>query len=743
MLAVDSTVEDLEELCQDPVFLGRISIAAINSASSFTLSGDEDAIEEMQILLDDEQKFNRRLKVDMAYHSNHMLSCSRPYLNSLLRCRIQRPKPSTECKWVSSVYGCSIEDAHDLAGKYWIENLTRPVLFSRALEVALQTVSSPYDLVLEVGPHPALQRPSMQVIERTTQRQTSYVGALSRNDLATSSFSIALGIAWATLENGSIDLGRYETEISGRKGRPRLVSNLPTYSWNHESQHWHESRLSRNFRNKSFPGHCLLGSLTSASTAEHKVWQNLLLVRELDWLLGHRVQSQIVFPAAGYLAAALEAARIVANSFGMEVRLFDLDDFVVHRAMVFDHDDSCIELSTNVYEISRDDGMKDVRAKFTFSAAPCRSQDDLALMASGMMKIYLGQPSSSILPRRGPPFSHMVEVETSRFYQALEELGYEFSGRFQSLSQLQRRHFWASCQTTLQRHDEYLIHPAELDAVLQSCILAYSYPYDGQLRALHVPSSIEKFRINPAAIPSMRQSCQSLPFGLEASIKRLDLGDRGLSARATMFQPHAPCHGAIQVRNIIFRPAELLQRQDKKMFLKEYWVSGLVDSFGIAQTVTLTEYHDKLHSLLERIATFYLRKFDSEITSDDPIRLQPHLSHYLNYARFITSKVQAGKHRVARPEWFYDTLEDISEASSAFPGVVDVEIMQLVGSQMPRVFRGETTMLEEFRSGTNAGILDRYYAEAFGLKESATWIAEAVSQIVDRYPRMNILEIGD
>lgn len=229
MLAVNGTAEDLEELCHDPVFLGRISIAASNSYSSFTLSGDEEAIEEMQILLDDEQKFNRRLRVDMAYHSNHMVPCSDPYMASLVQSGIQSQKLAAGCTWISSVCGCPVDGSQDLAGTYWTENLTRPVLFSRALEVALRAAESPFDLLLELGPHPALQGASTQVIDQVTQRQIPYTGVLSRNCDAMASSSAALGVAWATLESGRVDLGRWERELSGSKVRPRVVSHLPRH----------------------------------------------------------------------------------------------------------------------------------------------------------------------------------------------------------------------------------------------------------------------------------------------------------------------------------------------------------------------------------------------------------------------------------------------------------------------------------------------------------------------------------
>ena len=101
--------------------------------------------------------------------------------------------------------------------------------------------------------------------------------------------------------------------------------------------------------------------------------------------------------------------------------------------------------------------------------------------------------------------------------------------------------------------------------------------------------------------------------------------------------------------------------------------------------------------------------------------------------------VENGKHKWVQTEWLNDTVEDVKEASRAFADIPDVQIMHLVGEQMPRVFEDETTILEQFRAND---ILDRYYAGGFGLQESAQWVARTVKQIVDRYPHMNVLEIG-
>ncbi|ROV88308.1 hypothetical protein VMCG_10475 [Cytospora schulzeri] len=742
MLAVSSSAEDLEDLCRDPVFSGRVSIAASNSPSSFTLSGDEDAIDELQILLNDENKFNRRLRVDTAYHSDHMLPCYQPYVESLVRSGIQPQRSSSTCTWVSSVNGHCVGSSMDLTVNYWAENLTCPVLFSLALENALKVANESYDLVFEVGAHPALKAPSTQTIELVAQRDIPYTALLSRGLSAVTASSAGLGFAWTHLESGRVDLDRYEQELSGNKDRPRVIKDLPTYCWNHEGKYWHESRSSRKLRSREYPANPLLGDTTPDSAAHHMIWKNVLRVSELEWIAGHRVQGQIVFPAAGYLATALEAARFAANAMSEEIRLIEISNFVVHRAMVFDREDVGIEVLTQLCEITRHEKTKSIHTKITYSAALPSSTDELTVVASGQLDILLGPASSALLPIRSPTLPHMVNVDTDRFYQALAQLGYEFSGRFRSLSELKRRHFQSSCLVQLQPSDDLLIHPAELDAVLQSCMLAYSYPFDEQLRTLHLPRTIQRIRVSPAVLLARHSNrSNTAAFVVDAAVRRIETNSKGLSGDITMY-PSTASHGAVQIQSATFVPVEVSGGHDRKVFSKEYWANMTVDGSIISQAIPLAEEHRTMHLLLERIATFYLRKFDRDVAPDDPIRSQSPISHYLDFACHITSTIQAGKHGSAQPEWLHDTLEDIIEASRSFSSVVDFEIMHLVGKQMPRVFRGETTMLEEFRAGGSVGILDRYYAEGFGLSESARWIGLAVAHIVDRYPHMNILEIG-
>lgn len=745
MMAVGSSVEDVVELCADELFTGRIAMAASNSSSSVTVSGDEDAVEELGFMLDDEKKFNRRLKVDKAYHSAHMLPCAEPYLESLRRCGIQsRVADQRSCAWYSSVNGCRVAaDLLETVGDtYWVDNMTKPVLFSQALRRAL--MEYPCDFALEIGPHAALKGPASQTIQEVLETDIPYHGTLDRKIDSAQAISNTMGFLWSYLPETKVDLESWEKVMSRDQIQPyRLITDLPPYQWNHQTQYWHESRSSRKMRMREQPFHPLLGHPMTDSSPHHRCWRNLLRVNEMEWLTGHQVQGQVIFPAAGYVASALEAGRLLVSNPNQDIRLIEVKDFVIHQAVAFDQDDAGIEVVISMTEIKK--SPQRIQARFTYSAALASHHgEDLTLAASGSLEILLGEPDQSILPVRKATLPFLIDVEADRFYAALAELGYEFGGRFRSLSGLMRKRNRSTCLAQLYSpgygEEDLLIHPTELDATLQSVILAHSYPYDEQLKTPHLPTSISHIRVNPA-LCSMRNRRYGETASVDASIDLRQTGQRGVTGLVDLYFNHSS-HAAIQIQGANFMPLGGVSSEgDRKVFSKVHWIDSKPDGLEAASDIQLTETHREIVRLLERISTFYLRQFHQDVPHDHPRRSEFPTNWYLNYARHVTEMVEDGRHAWAEKEWLHDSIDSIMELSKPFSYLPDIEIMHLVGSQMPRVFGGKTTMLEQFRADGN-DILDRYYAGGFGLKESAQWVARSVKQIVDRYPHMNILEAG-
>ncbi|KAJ5188377.1 equisetin synthetase [Penicillium cf. griseofulvum] len=85
MMAVGTSLDDASEFCQLDVFEGKIQIAAQNSPSSITLTGDEDAIDIAAEIFKDEGKFARKLKVDFAINrKTHKPPHPKPQLGRVL-----------------------------------------------------------------------------------------------------------------------------------------------------------------------------------------------------------------------------------------------------------------------------------------------------------------------------------------------------------------------------------------------------------------------------------------------------------------------------------------------------------------------------------------------------------------------------------------------------------------------------------------------------------------------------------
>ncbi|KAK8126997.1 uncharacterized protein PG998_002756 [Apiospora kogelbergensis] len=147
MMAVGTSFEDAKEFCELEEFNGALSVAAYNSPTSVTISGDREALETAQVVFQEEKRFYRALKVDTAYHSAHMIPCSAPYLEALQECQIKLLHPKSEApQWFSSVQdGRLMARDESLKGQYWVDNMTKPVLFFPRNQELFRLFSLPED----------------------------------------------------------------------------------------------------------------------------------------------------------------------------------------------------------------------------------------------------------------------------------------------------------------------------------------------------------------------------------------------------------------------------------------------------------------------------------------------------------------------------------------------------------------------------------------------------------------------
>ncbi|KAL4904773.1 hypothetical protein BDW74DRAFT_178346 [Aspergillus multicolor] len=421
MLAVGMTEAEAQRALEP--YQSRICVAAINSPSSLTLSGDKDAVEGLKETLTEKKVFARSLVVQQAYHSHHMLPFSDTYLQAMERCPYLEPVESspTTVSMVSSVTGRR-NDVDAVEPEYWVKNLVSPVRFSDAVtETILDDADHvQIDAFVEIGPHPALKGPVRQTLAALGLKNIPYIGTLARG---LDDFQSLLGTAGQLYSFGySLDLAKVNA-FHGTSRRQR-VDDLPTYPWDH-SRYWAQTRLATAYLQREYR-HPLLGAPQPDSTGNTKRWRNYLRLKEIPWLAGHKVQGRVIFPAAGYLSLAAEAAYRVN---GIDIRSLG--------ALKFEsvHIEAALELSDNetgteiIFELRR----LTAETQWQFNLHSFDADGDSRQHCHGIVWVESEKGNASIDAAAEWNNAACRTQADERFYHNLHALGLEYDGPFKLL----------------------------------------------------------------------------------------------------------------------------------------------------------------------------------------------------------------------------------------------------------------------------------------------------------------------
>ncbi|KAL8754763.1 MAG: hypothetical protein Q9184_005009, partial [Pyrenodesmia sp. 2 TL-2023] len=704
IMAVGASIEEAQELCSLPELDGRIIVAANNSSSSLTLSGDTEAITAAKAILDERKVFARLLKVNTAYHSHHMQSCAEPYVSALEAASITVQSPTSSYAWFSSVLnGDKIEANETLRSTYWRDNMVNTVIFFQALLSAVKN-NAPLYIALEVRPYPALKGPATQILGEL-DIEVLYAGMLKRgaSDLVTN------------LGSSAVDF----------KVFPKLLKNLPTYAWDHEKPYWYESRKSKAYRTRSQPSYELLGTRYNDGSENKLRWRNFLSVQELPWLESHQIQEQFVYPTAGYVAIVLEAGKIIAD--GKDIQLLEIENLVIRKAIVFHDEKTGVETTTTLSHITRHE--RSITADFTISAHISRDITDLTKVASGSVNVILGitDYTSPALPQRQPAPAYFIDVNTNRFYSALEKTGYGYTENFHAFSDMKRRlDFCTGFIEGAEGHD-LLVHPGMLDHAFQALFGTYCWPGDGRLWTLFLPTSIRKVTVDPSRCRQVALDGKQVSSKYAFDAWLLDSPPQEMRGDV-VFSQSAGAEEATVLRvegASMSTLGEATPSEDRCMFFETIWGLAFPDGSAAVGTERASETEWELAEACERVGYYYWRKLDNSITPSERENCAEHHKHFLHAITHLLALPMDGQNSYLKPQWY--TVS------------VDIRLAASVGRALPSVIRGETTMLEHMRPN---GMLDKFYGDSLGLLASNRWLGRMVKQLAHRYPRINFLEIG-
>ncbi|KAM0804375.1 reducing type I polyketide synthase 10 [Usnea florida] len=511
MIAVGLESNSVTKMIHDNRLQGKLSIACVNSPENTTVSGDEEAVDLLATYCQDRNIFARKLKTDgRAYHSRHMLTIGQEYedlVSGIFSETLIRQVKSTPVRMISSVTGESIQPSQTRTAAYWRKNLESTVLFYSAIHTLC--FDKRYH-VIEVGPHPALKLPIAQTWKSMDIKENDclYSPTLSRR-----SDSVADLLQLA----GSLFLRRYAIDIdkincsykassdTSTAARRQTLHNLPNIKWNHGSVLWHESRRSREFRNREHTRHELLGTRVPGDNGKTRTWRNVLKVKDVPWLGDHKLGQTVVFPAAGYLAAAVEAFRQVIGPYRCSDRILAFRQVNFLKALGLLDDIHGVEILTELrpQQIS---GTTASEVWWQFEMSSHAGQTS-TVHANGC--IGLDTLSQTISPALRFSTTSMEWQSMRNWYRKMQNCNINLGSSFHSLSEIMADRMRKERQTMAKTilgpnlscsgpHSRYVIHPTAIDALLQTGWIASTAGSIEDLTGL-VPVSIGSIRM---AMPS-------------------------------------------------------------------------------------------------------------------------------------------------------------------------------------------------------------------------------------------------
>lgn len=740
MIAVGFGYEEGIAFCSSAEMNSRLTVAASNSPKSVTLSGDKDAVIDAKKMLDNEGLFNRVLKVDTGYHSPHMLPCAQPYTAQLESCQLNVGKDNGTTAWVSSVYEdtrtITSDQDTDLQASYWTDNLIGRVLFSQALERALDDGRGALDLILEIGPHPALRGPTLETMRSKLGYEVPYSGVLDRKADDVTAFSNALSLVWTHLGPSCLNFGDYLSTYDKTVSLLDLspLPDLPTYPWDHKQILFRESRLNKQTRSRVDRPHELLGSRTPDDTDYEPRWRNFFKLEEMPWLRHHCIQNQIIAPAATYCVMALEAARILGR--GKHVESIELLNITILRPIILEESSEGTETLLSLRsDLDSSKGKSDViRAHFSLSAGTVEA-GQMRTAATGDIRVSLARKKSNSATLSSfslrEPQPDLLSVNVNQFYKSLSKVGLDYSGPFKAITFLERRMDMASATVAIDKKvgKSIPVHPTWLDACFQTLLAAFAAPRDGSLWTAFMPTTIgrmiffSKSSTSSDVPASMTVNASVTEFTPAFQVKLPTIsGDMSIHNFRT---------GQLEVHIEDFTKSSFLpatEKDDRLLYLKTVWHTDILSGASFETERQLISAHElKAVNACEKAITYYLSILRTSKAFHEKAERIPGL------CGLVEKAVALDANQLSRSE----LLSIVKE----FREHIDMMLVWTIGEKLLIDSHGLVSDGAQALESLNDPVF-KWHDEGLGFAQVHKHMVSAAKQISYHYPSLKILQVG-
>lgn len=423
-----------------------LAVAAVNGPRSIIVAGDAAAIEDFVNRCESDGVRASRIAVDYASHSAHVESIREQLVSALSGLR----PTSSAIPFYSTVTGTPVDTA-SLDADYWYRNLRSTVRFEECVRALLDDGRTAF---LEAGPHPLLTFAVEEIAEGATA--ITVVGSLRR---AEDSYPSLLTTA------ARLDLAGLPVDWSVLLGESRSHRiPLPTYSFQRQ-RFWAMPASVFDPRSMGLDttDHPLLAAFVPSPRSAALTATASISVQTQPWLADHVVAGAILFPGTGFVELALRVGAQVECPHVRELTL--LAPLTLPK-------DGAVRLQV---EVSGPDDQGHRTVQIYSRTSEFGSVAQWRTHATGQLSPpQAGSDDGLTLGVGAWPPEGSVAVDVEELLDRLRSFGYGHGPMFQGLASL----WWhgddlfaeAVLPESRSRADEYGMHPALLDTLLQASI---------------------------------------------------------------------------------------------------------------------------------------------------------------------------------------------------------------------------------------------------------------------------------
>ena len=739
----------------------KVKIAAINSPSSVTLSGEPKAIEDLSQTLASQGVFTRILPTGgNAYHSHHMLALGKLYeeqategLNDVKALTENEP-PAPLLKWISSV--TMQEEKGSPLPEYSRRNLESPVLFSPVVERL--AIEEPLDLLIEIGPHPALGGPLKQI--RSSLGKSGVVlppclASLRRGeDDVVSMLTLAgnLFITNAPVDLVSVNATVNKIEADGtfllHHGSPCIDLFQYPYSYP-EVPVYFENRLNKEYRTRKHPRHDLLGARVPACSRTHPQWRNVLRLKDLPWLSDHKLLPYAVLPGAAYITMAVEAVTQLhydaAELAGAVVKIksFKLRQVAINSALRVEDTELGVETVLNMEKVALTNAPF-LSQWYRFSIGSMAANSEIWTEHCTGMVCVMTTETSIDEDQRLEVDARSRSLDMTRWYERFAAAGLGYGPAFQGLSKLQayRSTNTAAANVALkptiniENESTYAVHPATLDTCIQLALISCHAGQVENLNKAFVPvfadnvciwnseshDAKEAWGVAHGSLVGLRSAYARVQlYGTSSTVPLLDIGE----LKCVTYDGAPDTDGSKIAREPYWRPVARIDSDT----LTARTAGALFNPIRISPTIL---------AALDTLSAHIIANIEDELQKEGTIwdKTRNHNGFFDWIKAWISSAEREEVHSVGREA---DRFAIIEELATKLCEVPEAKCLKTLHDNIDRVLGGDTN---SFRMLMENNLLTELSTSGVFVKGAYLQLQGLVDLLAHKNPRMRILEVG-